>query len=43
MPGELLIGHFAFFPMLGREFALAFNDLVLFVAHRQTPGLDFAT
>jgi hypothetical protein len=35
MPGELLIGHFAFFPMLGSE--------LVFVAHRQTPGLDFAT
>jgi len=42
MPGELLIGHFAFFPMLGSTQASRAGELV-FVAHRQTPGLDFAT
>jgi len=42
MPGELLIGHFAFFPILGSARASRGGEL-LFVAHRQTPGLDFAT
>jgi hypothetical protein len=43
MPGEVLIGHFAFFPMLGSERGLAFTNLYYSSRTNKTPGLDFAT
>src|SRR4029077_358944 len=36
MPGELLIGHFAFFPHAGEPTRRRVRELV-FVAHRRTP------
>jgi hypothetical protein len=42
MPGELLIGHFAFFPMLGSEGSLAFTNLYSSRTDNRR-GLDFAT